>query len=140
MKYKLIKEYADEQLKKYSALEIILMNRGIKLEDIPHYINTTDEDINSPLLFGEDVLRNAAAALIGCIKANKECAIIVDADADGYTSSALLINYLYDLYPAWVENKLNWYLHDGKQHGLSDYCDLLIDNKYSLVIVPDAGR
>ena len=63
MKYKLIKEYADEQLKKYSALEIILMNRGIKLEDIPHYCNTTDEDINSPLLFGEEVLRDAATAL-----------------------------------------------------------------------------
>lgn len=30
--------------KEYSAIEQILTNRGIKLEDIPHYLNTTEED------------------------------------------------------------------------------------------------
>ena len=135
MKYKLIKPVNP----KYSALEPVLTNRGIELEDIPHYCNTTDEDINSPLLFGEDKLKNAATALISTIKSGSHAAIIVDSDCDGFTSSALLINYLYDLFPTWVESNLDWYIHDGKQHGLSDYCDILVDCHYSLVIVPDAG-
>lgn len=37
----------------YSALEQVLTNRGIKYENISHYVNTTDEDINSFLLLGE---------------------------------------------------------------------------------------
>ena len=135
MKYKLIKPINP----KYTALEQVLVNRGIKYEDIAHYINTTDDDINSPLLFGEKVLKDAAAALLNTISSNSSAAIIVDSDTDGFTSSALLINYLYDLFPSWVVNNLDWYIHDGKQHGLSDYCDMLVDCHYSLVIVPDAG-
>lgn len=135
MRYKLIKPINSN----YTALEQVLTNRGIKYEDIAHYINTTDDDINSPLLFGEDVLRTAAAALIGVIKSGSRAAVVVDSDCDGFTSSALLINYLYDLFPTWVESQLDWYIHNGKQHGLSDYCDMLIDCQYSLVIVPDAG-
>lgn len=64
--------------------------------------------------------------------------IIVDCDCDGYTAAALLINYLYKLFPAWVNNHLNWIMHDGKQHGLSD-CINQISNYYSLVICPDSS-
>ena len=46
--------------------------------------------------------------------------VIVDCDCDGYTAAALLINYLHKLFPTWVEIYVNWYMHDGKQHGLSD--------------------
>lgn len=135
MKYKLIKPIN----KDYTALEQVLTNRGIALEEIPHYCNTTDEDINSPLLFGENIMKSAAAALVGCIEANLNAAVIVDADCDGFTSSALLINYLYDVWPTWTTNHLTWYLHNGKQHGLSDYCDLLEKAHYDLVVIPDAG-
>lgn len=57
-------------------------------------------------------------------------------DCDGYTSSAILINYLHDTFPAFVDNCLNWFHHEGKQHGLSDVVGA---KKYGLVIVPDAG-
>ena len=135
MKYKLIKPVNP----KYSALEQVLTNRGIDHRYIQHYCNTTDDDINSPLLFGEKTLRSAAAALISTISSNYRAVIIVDSDCDGFTSSALLINYLYDLFPTWVKSNLDWFIHEGKQHGLSDYCDILINKKYSLVIIPDAG-
>lgn len=39
----------------------------------------------------------------------------------------------------WVENHLDWFLHNGKQHGLSDYCDFFEQTPYSLVILPDGG-
>ena len=135
MKYKLIKPVNPS----YSALEQVLTNRGIEYENINRYINTTDDDINSPLLFGEEVLKDAATALINVISSSFRAAIIVDSDCDGFTSSALLINYLFDLFPTWVENSLDWYIHNGKQHGLADYCEKLENMKYGLVIIPDAG-
>lgn len=62
------------------------------------------------------------------------------ADCDGFTSSALLINYLHDAFPIWVENHLTWYMHEGKQHGLNDcYEEIISANKYKLVICPDSS-
>ncbi len=133
MKYKLIKPVNSN----YNAITQILINRGINYNDIYHYLHTTDADINSPLELGEENLKAAAAALIQCIKAENPALIVVDADADGYTSSALLINYLHDLFPAWVENKLDYFIHEGKQHGLSD-CIEIAEN-YALVLILDAG-
>lgn len=135
MKYQLIKPVNTN----YSAIKQILTNRGVKYEDLEHYCNTTDNDINSPLLFGEEVLKNAVSALVECIRFNLDAAIIVDSDCDGFTSSALFINYLYDLWPTWVNDHLTWYLHEGKQHGLNDIYNNLIKNKYSLVVTPDSS-
>lgn len=64
--------------------------------------------------------------------------MIVDCDCDGYTSAALLINYLYKIFPTWVTQHLKWIMHSGKQHGLSDCMDK-ISNYYSLVICPDSS-
>lgn len=132
MNYKLIKPIVPS----YSALEQILTNRGVPHDEIHDYLNTTDDDVNSFLCFGEDKLKAAAAALIKCINADAEAEVIVDSDCDGFTSSALLINYLYDLFPAWVNNKLTWFMHTGKQHGLSDF---IPRENTKLIIIPDAG-
>ena len=122
-----------------STVEHILTNRGISKDKIYHYLNTTDEDINSPLMFGEQRLAAAARTLIRNISQNKNCLVVVDSDCDGYTSAAILINYLYDLFPAWVTNHVQWFIHNGKQHGLSDCIDELIKYDYSLVILPDSS-
>ena len=133
MIYKLINEINPN----YSAIEQILTNRGIALEDIPSYLGTTEDDINSFNLFGEENLKRAATALFSTIEAGDSALVVVDSDCDGYTSSALFINYLYDLVPQWVETKLKWIIHDGKQHGLSD---LTIDSDiYKLVVCPDSS-
>ena len=122
----------------YSAIEQVLTNRGLEYKDLYHYLHTTDEDINSYLLFNEEVLKSAAAKLIGCIAHGSNAIVIVDSDCDGFTSSAVLINYLHDLFPAWVENNLTWFLHSGKQHGLSDFPFDTID-QYQLFLIPDAS-
>ena len=143
MKYQLIKPINEN----YSPVQQILTNRGISISGILHYINTTDNDINPPEALGEDKLKAAAALLIKTIQSNSQALVIIDSDADGFTSSAILINYLHDLFPSWVENKLNYRVHDGKQHGLNDHIEWILkvtsdplDNRnYSLVILPDAG-
>lgn len=133
MKYKLLNEVNAE----YNAVEQILTNRGIPLNEIEHYLNTTDKDINSFNLLNKDSnLQNAYNTLTECMSQKQECLVVVDADCDGFTSSALLINYLYDIEPDWVINYLHYFLHSGKQHGLGD---VEIPKNVNLVIVPDAG-
>lgn len=135
MKYKLIKEINPH----YTAIQQVLTNRGINNDEIDHYLNTTDADIRPPEMFNEDILRDAGRALIEAISKEKDAIVIVDCDCDGYTSAAILINYLYDLFPSWTLNHLRWYLHTGKQHGLEDCIDWILERDFSLVITPDSA-
>lgn len=136
MKYKLIESYPGE----LTAQERVLYNRGIKTkEDMQNYLYTTDDVINPPTAFGETPMKEAAAALMNTVRFEKNAMIIIDSDCDGWTSSALLINYLYDLFPSWVQNHLTWFMHSGKQHGLSDFP--IGDNmpNVDIVICPDSS-
>lgn len=135
MKYKLIKEINPN----YTAQEQVLTNRGIPYNEIRHYLNTTDNDINDYKFFGEHRLKAAAAALIKTVSENKEALIVVDCDCDGYTSSAIFINYLYEIFPSWTVNNLRHFMHTGKTHGLSDVMDYIDQHNFSLVILPDSS-
>ena len=104
MRYQLINQIN----KNYSTIEQVLTNRHISLAEVNHYLNTTDNDINEPAALGEESLKRAAASLIQHIQNNDQGLVIVDCDCDGFTSAALLINYLHDLFPNWIENYLKW--------------------------------
>lgn len=117
-----------------------MINRGIPRASINHWLNTTDEDINDFKLLGEKQLKAAATRIVQAVANNEQVLVVVDCDADGYCSSSLLINYLYDHFPAWVQNKLRWFIHNGKQHGLNDVnIDQITAEGYSLIITPDAS-
>ena len=136
MNYKLI----NQPNSIYSGLEQVLINRGIEPQHISHWLNTTDKDINDYRLLGEDKLKAAMGRIVRAVANNEKTLIIVDCDADGYCSSSLLINYLYDHFPAWVLNCVRWFIHDGKQHGLSDVnVEKTAEKGYSLIITPDAS-
>ena len=135
MRYQLIKPINPD----YSTIEQILTNRGIKREDVYHYLNTTDDDISSPLDLGEKSLNAAAQSIIQHIFSKDKTLVICDCDCDGFTSAALLINYLYDLFPAYVETGLKWFVHEDKQHGLEDVMDYINQKDFKLVICPDAS-
>lgn len=74
--------------------------------------------------------------LIRHIANNDSVCLIVDSDCDGFTSSALFLNFLYNLFPAFVEQKITYVLHEGKKHGIY-YNEIPPDIK--LLIVLDAG-
>ena len=137
MKYQLI----NEPNKNFSTIQQILYNRGIRPQDILHYINLSDNDINPPTALGESNIKGGVKLLLETIYNNLNAIIIVDCDCDGYTSAALLINYLYTIFPTWVQNHLTWLMHQGKQHGLSDCYSLILDScdLYNLVICPDSA-
>ena len=135
MRYQLIKPINPD----YSTIEQILTNRGIKKEDVYHYLNTTDDDISSPLDLGEKSLNAAAQSIIQHIFSKDKTLVVCDCDCDGFTSAALLINYLYDLFPSYVETGLKWFVHEDKQHGLEDVMDYINQKDFKLVICPDAS-
>lgn len=133
MKYNLINKNENN----LTPTELILTNRGIKKEDINAYLNTTDEVINSFNSFGEELLRQGAGILLQAVANMDNCLVVVDSDCDGFTSSALLINYLNMRFPTWTQNKISWFIHAGKQHGLSDCVELA--KQYDLIILPDSS-
>ena len=100
MKYKLI----NPPNELYSAKKQVLINRGLDPKEIEHYLNLTDADINDPSAFDDPLLTGASGLVWQAIKNQDTVAVIVDCDCDGYTSAAILINFLYDIAPDFTEN------------------------------------
>lgn len=118
----------------YTPVEQVLVNRGIPYDQINHYLNTTDNDILDPRLIPH--LDEGAKMLIKHISQNDKVLIQVDSDCDGYTSAALLMNYLYCLFPSFVNNNISYRVHMGKQHGIIPDT---IPKDVKLVIAPDSS-
>ena len=130
MKYKLIGEYEDLQ----HPLNQILINRGI--ENVSQWANPTLENINSPWMFGKEKVRHAIKLMSSKIYNDTDFYVLVDCDADGFTSAAIIMNYLYKVYPERVDC-FHYILHTGKQHGLEDCIEQFPDN--CLIILPDSS-
>ena len=117
-----------------TAVEQVLANRGIAPENVEHYLNTTDEDILSPMFIIN--IEEGVKVLIRHIAQGDKVLIQIDSDCDGYTSAAALINYLNRLFPGFVQTNVYYRIHTGKQHGI-----LLetIPDDVKLVIAPDSS-
>ena len=133
MKYKLIAK----PNKNYSPMQQILVNRGIDVKDIEHYLKTSDADILNPDLL--DNMAEGVKRLVSAIKNQEKMFLIVDCDADGFTASAALVNYIYKVFPSAME-LLSIQLHEGKEHGIEEkWLEEIVANEYKLVICPDAS-
>ena len=130
MRYQLIAP-RDESL---SAVEQVLFNRGINPTDLNRFKYPSQNEVLDPSLLENMV--EGAKMLIKHIGQNDEIFIQVDSDCDGYTSAAILINYLNCLFPHFTQTKLSYRIHDGKQHGLLTDT---IPNNVKLVIAPDSS-
>ena len=110
-----------------------LSTLGIKPEDVDSFVNAPkDSDQDLPLLLDniEDAVRTAYYTLCS---ADAHLFVQVDSDTDGYTSSAVLINYVKRRFP---NAKITYALHPGKEHGI---IPANIPDDATLVIIPDAG-
>ena len=133
MKYKLIAK----PNKNYSPMQQILVNRGIDVKDIEHYLKTSDADILNPDLL--DNMVEGVKRLVSAIKNQEKIFLIVDCDADGFTASAALVNYIYKVFPSAMD-LLSIQLHEGKEHGIEEkWLEEIVANEYKLVICPDAS-
>ena len=131
MEYKIINKSLEEDL---NAIEQVLYNRGIEKQDISHYLHTTDDDILEPTLL--DNIELGCEMLIDCITNKKKMFVIPDVDADGFTSAAILINYLSLVDEEYVKKYVTYGINEGKVHGI------ILENipdDVSLVVCPDSA-
>lgn len=130
MKYQLIEPTVAEDF----IVERVLTNRGINKADVYHYLHTSEKDLNNPSLL--DNIDDAVKLLISHIKKGSKMFLIPDVDVDGFTSSAIFINYLHKLFPFYVENNISYDLHTGKQHGIELE---MIPDDVDIVVMIDAS-
>ena len=128
MKYTLINPIN----KNYSPVTQVLTNRGIQLDKLEEFFNPTEEHLHDEYLL--DNIEEAAKCILKHVVLRKRMHIQVDSDCDGYTSAAVLINYLYDFFPSYVQNYLTYSFHEIKGHGIQD-----VPEDAELVIAPDGS-
>ena len=107
----------------------ILKSRGIG--DVETYLNPTINLLLDPQLLNN--IERGAEELYSCLEANEEIFLQVDSDADGYTSAAILYNYIKRFEP---KAKITIRFHEGKQHGV---IPSTVPDNTSLVLLPDSG-
>lgn len=112
----------------------LLRSRGI--EDVEKYYEPTADALQDPHFL--ENIDEAAALLIAALDCNERILIVVDSDNDGFTSATIMYNYIKDMAP---NAEIDYILHEGKQHGLQDHIQSLIDEgkKYGLIILPDSS-
>ena len=128
MKYRLVNENFKENYGKN-----LLRARGIL--NIDAFLKPTEQ----VCLQSYDQLDNITAGaniLLGVLDEGKPILIIVDSDVDGYTSAAILYQYIEDNFPG---ANIHYRLHSGKQHGLEDHIDDVAEEDWGLVICPDSS-
>lgn len=117
-----------------TGLTQVLLNRGFDEKQIKHFLNTTDDDILDPGLIMN--MRDGAKMLIKHIHNCSPTYLQVDSDCDGFTSSAILLNYLNNYFPYFTQNCIWYSFHEGKQHGIDISA---IPEGTKLIICPDAS-
>lgn len=109
-----------------------LATLGIKPEDVGSFIKEPREsDQDNP--WGLTNMSEAVRVAYHTLKEGAHVFVQVDSDTDGYTSSAVLINYLKRRFP---EVKITYALHPGKEHGIVPEA---IPEDATLLFIPDAG-
>lgn len=129
MKYKLI----NPKIESHFA-ENLLRFRGVN--DIYEFTHPGPQHLSDPLNLTN--LTIGADLLLQHLKANSNIWFVVDCDVDGYTSAAILWNYIKNIYPS---AQLHYLIHEAKQHGLADNVQWILDHsdEIDLMIIPDAG-
>lgn len=129
MDYKLRGDFSKDE----NCIIDILKNRNVPNVEAFLYPNKQYE--NDPYLL--DNIDAAADLLLKHLRADHTIAILADADCDGFTSAAILWNYIKQIFP---QADLHYLLHNGKQHGLEDQIEMLENEQFcDLLIAPDAA-
>ena len=120
-----------------NVVENVLINSGI--DNIDLFLEPNSSTQSSLNNFTN--LEEAAKQIIAFIATNKNITVLVDSDADGYTSSALTVNIIKDIINTFEsESEVNYLVHEGKFHGLTNsVMDNIQDVDTDLLIIPDAA-
>ena len=118
---------------------------GSEIKDILNFYNIKNVDaflkptlddsvIENPLLF--DNITEACDIILDGVKNKKHFALVIDCDADGFTSSSVMYRYLKQLDS---EVDIKCYFHEKKVHGLSDCYKQIGETDCDIVLCPDSA-
>lgn len=128
---------------KTNFLKNLLIDRGIIPENDKEYQQMffcpTEKNLLNPLDL--DNMEDGFNLFLKHLKAESNFYFVVDSDADGFTSSAIFINYMENnlrkMYPNF---SINYHIPDGKEHGLDTIMDILTKEKiYDIIVLPDSS-
>lgn len=119
---------------KADYVDNLLLSRGIK--ELENFKNPTYNDIESWSKLSNIERAVAIFREIVDIKEKINVGTIIDCDADGLTSGAILINYLKKNFPQII---ITPFFHEHKQHGLEDVWEEMVDKGFDLIIIADAS-
>lgn len=115
-------------------LEGFLLSKGIEHPEI--FLNPYDYFDRHTNPFDFYMMSDAVKIYSKSVEKGENIAILVDDDADGYSSSAAMLRFITrttNIIPELV-------FHEDKSHGLTDnIMEQLIGSEYDLVIIPDSS-
>lgn len=117
-----------------SVVEQVFVNRGIPADEVTHYLNTSEADVIDPATITN--METGAKMLVSHIAQGHKVLVQIDSDCDGFTSAAVLINYLNCLFPGFVQNNVFYRPHTNKAHGIIPET---VPSDVKLVIAPDSS-
>ena len=128
MKYTLVNSEIQKDF-----VKSLLTIRGIK--DVEAFLNPTKDVLQDPENL--ENIEQGAQLLLSILQLEKPIiSIVADCDVDGFTSAAIIYNYIKTIKP---EASLICHLHTGKAHGLEDCWEEVMQDNSNLIILPDAS-
>lgn len=110
--------------------------KGRGIENVQEWL---DSDMRNVARWGQLAhMEDAVKMVYDTIRDNGNIQVVVDCDMDGFGSAAIFINYFTSIDKDWAKEHIDFILHEGKAHGLSDIYDLVKDDT-ALVVCPDAA-
>lgn len=121
-------------------LKELLIDREIITEDEDYqskFFNPTKQNLEDFMLL--DNIQKGAVLLENHIKNGSKIYLVVDSDIDGFTSSAVLYNYIKKNFSDY-NFTIDYHIPDGKEHGLDTLMKELTQQKfYDLILCPDSS-
>jgi len=122
-----------------NIVETILKNRDI--ENINDFLNPNASHLEDESLY--DHMELGFENLLYHIKKDSAIVIVVDCDADGYTSASVMYQYITHLIMKFnSKSTITFIVHDDKAHGLDEITlnrIIKIECGCNLIILPDAS-
>lgn len=128
---------------KEDFLKNLLIDRGIIPEHDNEYhqkfFKPTRENMYDPLKL--DHMEEGYNLFTKHLAAGNKFYFVVDSDADGITSSAVMINYMENhLRKKYPNFTIDYHIPDGKEHGLDTLMNILTPQKnYDIIVLPDSS-
>ena len=120
----------------------LLKERGLNEKEIDYFLNVPDDRyLQSPEALMNIDLMAEHFEHITHLSSNERIIVVVDSDCDGFASGAIFIQYVRKFNP---DVQIEWILHKGKGHGLSDTIEEILDKQNEnpnirYVILPDSS-